>query len=276
MSGSLVIQTEDVNGNIATLKKGIDYTVNFHGDGSDDGNIDHEHEGEHGHVLDIVILHPQPVKYTLDYDTTLYVPEFVPGGVQYKNSATITLWGKEITTSTTALYADMTIAASVYKVELKKTAVDTGDELVGANFGLYNQQGGLITEANTDVVGKIIFQTNVYKGIILREHIPYYIQERAAPTGYQLDDTQHWFCFCSKTSDSCDICDEVLAGTNGIRITANSVQKISVTNQPMQYALPDTGGSGIYPIILVSVTFILTPLVYVSIRRRKRGRRGVG
>ncbi len=277
MSGSLVIQTEDANGNIATLKKGVDYTVNFHGDANDDGNIDHEHEGEHGHVLDVVILHPQPVKYILDYDATFYVTEFVPGGIKYINSATVTLWGQDITDTTTEkVHANVTIAASAYKVELKKTAADTGKVLEGANFGLYNQQGGLIADASTDADGKIIFQTNVYKGIILREHIAYYIQERAAPPGYLLDDAQYWLCFCSKTSDSCATCDEVLADTNGVRISSNNAQKIHVTNELMHYILPATGSSGIYPLILVSVIFIITPLVYGFIRRRKRERRGVG
>ena len=274
MSGSLVIQTEDANGNIGTLKKDVDYTVNFHGDGGDD---DEGHEGEHGHVLDIVILYPQPVKYILDYDTTFYVTEFVPGGIKYTNSATVTLWGEDITDTTTEkVHANVTIAASAYKVELKKTAADTGNELAGANFGLYNQQGGLITDGSTDEGGNLIFQTNVYKGIILREHIPYYIQERGAPPGYRLDNTQYWLCFCSKTSDSCDVCDTILAGTNGVRISSNHVQKIHVTNQRMSYTLPATGGTGTYLLVLVSVVFVSTPLVYISILRRKRERRGVG
>ena len=274
MSGSLVVKTEDVNGNIVTLKEGVDYTVNFHGDG---GKNDETHEGKHGHVLDVVLLYPQPVKYILDYDATFYVTEFVPGGIHYTNSATVTLWGKDITDQTTErVHANVTIAASAYKVELKKTAADTGKGLAGANFGLYNQQGGLITDATTDAGGNIVFQTNVYKGIILREHIACYIQERSAPTGYQLDDTQYWICFCSNTSGSCATCEEILAGTNGVRISSDNAQKIYVANHPMHYALPSTGGPGIYPLILVSVMCILTPLVYTFIQRRKRERRGVG
>ena len=51
---------------------------------------------------------------------------------------------------------------------------------------------------------------------------------------------------------------------------------LQLENELQTYILPGTGGPGIYPVILVSVTFIITPLVYISIRRRKRERRGDG
>ena len=122
----------------------------------------------------------------------------------------------------------------------------------------------------------MLFQTNIIEGIILREHVLYYMQELKAPLGYQLDDTKYWFCFCDDTGDWCETCNEVLAGIDATRIPFEQIGKVNATNQLINYDLPATGGPGVYPLILVSVLFIVTPLVYRFIRRRKRERRGVG
>ena len=272
ISGSLVITAEDADGNVTTLSQGDDYTVTYDGSGQqtdDKGNV--------VHTLDIVILHPQPVMYTLDYDTTLVFPDKVTESIKYSNSAEITLWGESVKDNAEEkVYADITISTKSYKVQLQKICADTGKVLGGATFGLYNENGGLITEATTDPNGRLLFQTNIAKGIILREHVPYYMQEITPPPGYRLDDTLHWFCFCDKDTFTCETCDAVLAGIGGFRIPHNQLGNLEVSNQYMPYALPATGGTGVYPIILGSVVFILTPLVYTSILRRKRERRGVG
>lgn len=272
ISGSLVITTEDAAGNRGTLQQGVDYIVTYDGT----GNIKDENN-KSVHVMEIEILHPQPVMYILDYDTTLIVPDKVTEGIKYGNSAAITLWGDSITdTSADKVYADINIAAKSYKVDLFKTCADTGEPLGGATFGLYNESGGLITKEVTDANGKLNFQTNITEGIILREHILYYMQELQAPTGYKLDSTQYWFCFCDKAADTCETCDQVLAGRDAARIPLEKIGIINITNELMGYELPGTGGPGIYPLILVSVIFIVTPLVYGFILRRKRERRGVG
>ena len=102
------------------------------------------------------------------------------------------------------------------------------------------------------------------------------MKELRAPPGYQLDDTKYWFCFCDEIGNSCETCDEVLTGLDATRIPFEQIGKVNATNQLINYDLPATGGSGVYPLILVSVLFIVTPLVYRFIRRRKRERRGVG
>lgn len=272
ISGSLVITAEDADGNITTLQQGVDYQVSYDGTGNQT-----DEKGNEVHVLDIEIYRPQPVMYTLNYDATLVLPKVVSGGVKYTNSATITLWGESVTNHTAEkVYADINIAAKSYKVELLKISDLTGVPLGGATFGLYNEQGGLIATDITDDAGKLMFQTNVIEGVILREHQLYYMQELRAPPGYQLDDTKYWFCFCDETGKTCEICDEVLADTNGFRIPFEQIGKVMATNQLMNYDLPATGGPGVYPLILVSVLFIATPLVYLFIRRRKRERRDVG
>ena len=272
ISGSLVIYAEDAGGNVYTLKQGDDFTVTYDGTGAQkDAN------GNPVHVLEIVILHPQPVMYTLDYDATLIFPEQLSGAIKYSNSANITLWGDSIKDDAVEkVYADINIATKSYRVQLYKVAADTGEALPGGTFGLFNEQGGQITTATTDHHGALMFQTNITKGIILRDHILYYIQELRPPPGYKLDDTKIWFCFCDKSTDTCEVCNEVLAGLDAVRIPIDKLSKITLTNELMQYEMPETGGPGIYPLILVSVMMVVTPLVYISVRRRKREGRGVG
>ena len=272
ISGSLVITAEDADGNITTLTQGTDFTVTYDGTGNQtDG------KGNEVHVLDIVILHPQPVMYTLDYDTTLIMPDKVTGAIKYSNSAEITLWGESIKDNATEkVYADINIASKSYKVKMFKTCAQTGAPLGGATFGLFNAQGGLVSTETTMANGELLFQTSIVEGIILREHILYYLQELNAPPGYQLDDTKHWFCFCGSKTDSCATCDQILAPTDGMRIPFEQMGKVNVTNQIMNYDLPATGGPGIYPLILVSVIFIVTPLVYGFMLRRKQERGEVG
>ncbi len=272
ISGSLVITSEDANGNTITLQQGVDYTVTYDGT----GNIKDD-QGKRVHILDILILKPQPVMYILDYDATLTIPTGVTEAIKYTNSASITLWGEKITDTTVEkVYADINIAAKNYKVEMFKTCAQSGEPLGGATFGLYNAQGSLITTGTTNAAGELVFQSNIIEGIILREHVLYYMQELRAPPGYRLDDTKFWFCFCNKTEDTCQTCVEILAGKDAQRIPFEQIGKVHATNQLMNYNLPSTGGPGVHPLILVSVIFIITPLVYRFIQRRKRERRGAG
>ena len=271
ISGSLVITSEDATGNTAILQQDVDYTVTYDGTGDvTDG------DGNKVHILEITILHGQPVKYTIDYDATLIIPTQPTAGVKYGNSATITLWGEAITDeSQEKTYTEFSITGESYTVQLRKTCETTGEPLVGAAFGLYNAQGGQIAIGETNEDGLLPFRTNIVQGIIFREHVLYYLQELQAPPGYRLDDTKRWFCFCNNPADSCETCASVTAETGAVRIPHSQIGVLAVTNEILSYDLPATGGPGVYPLILVSVMCIVTPLVYGSIRRRKRERRGV-
>ena len=273
MRGTLEVFTEDEFGRVARLVENTDFTVTYDGSGTQT-----DENGKKVHVLDVTILHPQPVKYILDYDATLIMPDKVTEGIKYQNSASVSLWGHKITDSTTEkVYADLNISARQYAVEIYKVDGGTGTPLAGATFGLFNDKyGGLIASATTDASGTLLFKTNVEDGIILREHELYYLQELRAPPGYQLDDTKHWFRFCNESGDTCSIYHDTPADTNIIRIPLGQNGHITVKNHLLHYDLPATGGSGVYPLLLVSVIFVITPLVYMSIRRRKRERRGVG
>ena len=270
ISGSLVITSENANGNINVLKQDVDYTVTYDGTGKQTDS-----SGKKVHVLDIVILNPQPVMYILDYDTTLIMPEQITGGVKYSNSADITLWGEKVSDNAVEkVYADINIAAKSFTLEMFKTCGLSGKPLAGAKFGLYNVQGGLITTGITDANGKIVFQTNIVEGIILREHELYYLQEIEAPPAYQLDVTKHWLCFCSDTGDTCDECNNLMQNAEFVRIPFETVGIIDVVNYPANVELPATGGIGTPIYILCGLILITAPLVYgLSLRRRYERRR---
>ncbi|MBR5474255.1 MAG: LPXTG cell wall anchor domain-containing protein, partial [Lachnospiraceae bacterium] len=269
ISGSLVITTENANGHTGTLQQGVDYTVTYDGTGEQTDLY-----GKKVHVLDIVILNPQPVMYTLNYDTTLIMPGQITGGVKYSNSANITLWGEKVTDSAIEkVYADINIAAKSYAVELFKNCSLTGKPLPGATFGLYNAQGGLISSGITDADGRLTFQTNIVEGIILQEHVLYYLQEIKPPPAYRLDDTKQWFFFCNETGEACDKCKKLLLDMEAIRIPFEEIGLIRLANDPAYVELPATGGIGT-PIYVVSgFILVLGPFIYGFSLRRRFGRR---
>lgn len=269
ISGSLVITAENANGHTTTLRQGVDYTITYDGTGNQT-----DQSGKKVHVLDIVIRKPQPVMYILEYDTTLIIPQQITGSVKYSNTASITLWGKDITDNAVEkVYADINIAAKSYTVEMFKTCALTGKPLPGATFGLYNAQGGLITTGVTDANGKLVFQTNIIEGIVLREHVLYYLQEIQSPPAYQLDDTKYWFCFCSDIGDTCIECNKLMIDAEAVRIPYEKIGLIDIANYPANVELPATGGVGTPIYILCGLTLVFGPLIYGFSLRRRYGRR---
>ena len=156
---------------------------------------------------------------------------------------------------------------------MTKTCALTGKALPAATFGMYNAQGGLITTGVTNANGKLVFQTNIMEGIILREHELYYLQEIHPPAAYQLDDTKHWLCFCGKTGDTCIECDKLMADVEAIRIPDEQSGQMDIVNYPSTVVLPATGGIGTPMYLLCGLILILGPLGYGFSLRRKYGRR---
>ena len=272
LNGSLIITAEDANGNITTLEQDVDFTTEYDGSGKQT-----DENGNPIHVLNIKILHPQPVKYILDYDTTLIIPDKINEGLKYANSATITLWGDEISSSEDErVFAEFNIATNAYKIKLKKISAETGTPLAGAIFGLYNEHGGLITHLTTGADGTLTFKTDIINGVVLLEHNLYYVQEIKSPFGYQLDNTQHWICFCNDKGDSCSHFQGQVIEHEYTRIPFGQDAEFTLTNTTQSYNLPATGGPGTFPLVLMSIIFVIIPFVYIFIRRRKRERRGVG
>ena len=263
MSGSMVVTTEDVNGNVGMLRPNEDYTVTYDGSGSD------------AHVLQITILKPQPVMYILEYDTTLFKPESHDGGsLIYTNYATITLWGDTIKSDTiTKVATEFNMAAKTYTLKLHKTCAFTKKALAGAVFGIYNPDGGLIVMGETDDEGYLTIQTDLKAGIIFKEHYLYYAQEHTPPAAYMLDDKENWFIFCNNSAETCDTCQALMGDKNAVRIPLGQIGNMDLVNEPISYELPATGGMGITLHVLCGMLLVSAPLVYGLSLRRKYERR---
>ena len=207
----------------------------------------------------------------LDYDTTLVKPKT---GTIYNNYASVTLWGNErIEDKIERVYTSVNISGKNYKVDLFKKCGHTNEPLPGATFGLYNAQGGLIAEDVTGEDGHILFATDITEGIVLLEHVLYYIQETEAPTGYMLDNTKHWFVFCDSKSGTCNTCTDVIGNTGAKRIPFEQIGRVDAVNQRSGFELPATGGSGNIFNTLCGLILISAPLVYGLSLRRKYERR---
>ena len=282
VNGSMKITAQDALGNTTVLRQGEDFTVTYHGEGEQlgtDGKPEHQIgiNGEPVHIVEIQILHPQPMTYTLDYETALLIEAGTSEDIRYTNTAVLEIWDKELTATISDKYfADINIAADGYEVRLHKIESLEGNPLGGAKFGLFSEHGGLIATEETDGLGNLVIKTDILAGIYLQPHTLYYMQEQEAPPGYQLDDTKHWLCFCDSASGSCAACDALTAEKTAICIPFGQAGPIEAVNELQYYDLPETGGPGIYPMILAGVILIITSLVYGTIRRRKRERRGVG
>ena len=274
MRGSLVIRSQDAQGNEVVLREDVDYVYTYDGSGDKIGE-----SGAPVHILEVTILHPQPVTYLLDYNTSLIMPKVDKPedleAIRYTNLVTVYLWGGTASNSSTErVFPNINIASNSFSVFVHKlSAVDGTTPLAGAEFGLFNQQGGLITKGTTGNDGRVYFKTDVRNGIVLREHKIYYIKELTAPPGYKLDDTIHEFTFCSNADGTCDIYNDLKEEHDLTRVPFDTVGHIDVTNEPAYYDLPATGGVGTYPLLLVSVMFIFAPLVYIFVKWRRRRRK---
>ena len=272
MRGSLVIKSQDAFGNEVILTENVDYTYTYDGSGTavdENGKPILGINGEPVHILEVEIKHPQPVTYFLDYNTSLIMPKVEKPedlkSIYYTNSATVYLWsGSATDSSSERVFPNINIASNAFSVFVHKfSALDNTKYLAGAEFGLFNEQGGLITKGITGEDGRLYFRTDVKNGIVLREHKIYYIQELTAPPGYKLDPTKYEFTFCSSPEGTCDIYNDLKEEHDLTRVPFDTVGHIDVYDEPAYYDLPATGGTGTNPLLLVSVMLIIAPLVYI-------------
>lgn len=259
ISGSMVITEEDLYGSTRVLSYGTDYTLSY--DGSDrEDNL---------HVLTIVLQNPQPAMYTLKYDTSIVIKADITEAIPYQNWARVTILGKNLTADTDRLiYADINYAAKSYQIDIVKTVSGTDVLLPGATFGLYNETGGLIDSQVTDENGELTFITSITDGIILLEHVPYYIQEIEAPEGFILDTTKYWFYFCDQGEGCTGGSGIKQEHKNAVRIPGDKIHTFNMENTMMGYELPATGGTG-KELYTVGGTLLILAVVFLLYNQKK-------
>jgi len=153
-----------------------------------------------------------------------------------------------------------------YKLDITKVDKDrTSLELSGAVFQLYDQNDQLVHFTGADGIyscstsGTVTDMTTVTYGKLALSDLPagtYTLHESLAPSGYN-------------TAADRTV---VLPDTSGTDTVSLQVADESIT---ADYVLPANGGEGIIPFIITGTALMAVSLLYVCIRRGKRGRRGL-
>ena len=252
MLGSINITATDEDGVVQVLTYGEDYTLETV---DEDGNPDLHH-------LKITILYPGQYKYQITYQVTAE-----PGseGNQYTNSASVDIWGNHFEDVQTGKISDFSSAAEEYVLSIHKTDIDDPNRVVpGASYGIYSSQGELLAEETTDENGIAHFRGDPAAGFILASDQLYYLQETAAPEGYQLSETRYWFYYSDSDQEEINRLIETAKAvgiyrdedgdaqavpnhgyTNEpIEGSSETAEPIEVTDQRIWYELPETGSTG--------------------------------
>lgn len=274
MPATLKIQAQDAKENSRELTEGEDQ----------DYTILYDPSAAEANKLTIKLNHRAlgAYKYTLIYDAS--VSGNGTAGITYENDASVKLFGQSYTVDGGAVdVPEAVISAETYGATLYKYDVnDYNKPLGGATFGLYTESGVLIHTYTTAEEGtsKGIAQiaTMPEEGVILHPHVLYYVQELAAPKGYQLDDTKHYFWFCNNKEEiTCSRSDEyglppIDAKCVYSQKTDENIVDLEISNREIkkEYELPETGGSGnAWYMFSGSVLIAGSLICYIRQRRKK-------
>ncbi len=225
-SGSMVVHQTDAAGNTVLLREGTDYIVTL----------------SNAHKLTINIPNPGPYKYTLDYSCVLNL-EGQTGSIEYNNTAEIELFGQKYTVGGTSEFVTNYIySADRFQITVTKTDSISGELLPRAVFELYNDMGNLMAALTTDENGRLIFETDLEKGLVFRKNQAYYLQEAQAPPGYTLDQTKRWFYFATEPDETLQ---ELYPDIQYVGLNSGAyVGSFQLTNVHQMFQLPSTGSSG--------------------------------
>ena len=256
--GTMVITAENLNGKVRTLEYGVDYTLEYVAD---------------KHRINMNIVEPRIEKYTFKYDAQIVIPKGATS-VKYSNSASVEMLGRSISRGTGEKYvADINIEAKNYEITVHKVDSSTKNALPGAEFELCMSNGEIIAKGTTDTNGDLSFKTDVAAGIILREHMEYYIRESKAPEGYKADENKHWVVFCDGTDD-CEKCFAFKKTYSEIvRVPASRGVTVEMENTTFSYELPATGSVGTLWYTIGGLLLMAVSLLSGYVLRRKKERR---
>lgn len=247
--GSMAITAVDEEGVEQILIQGQDYRLEIS-------------EEDDGQVMKITLLHPGKYEYRITYGVLL---ESVQTGDSYNNTATVEIFGKEFTAEDIKQF--FTSTAEEYVLSIHKTDQDDPERVVpGAAYGIFSSQGELLSTVVTDENGDAQFTGKPSEGFILSDNMLYYLEETAAPEGYQVSGTRYWFYYSSSDNglvdslidtarfegfyrDSDVLADPIpnrgytdtpVSGSD----TSSVAEPIQVQDQRIWYELPETGSTG--------------------------------
>ena len=245
--GSIAITAVDEEGVEQILIQGQDYQLEIS-------------EEDDGQVMEITLLHPGKYEYRITYGVLL---ESVQTGDSYKNTATVEIFGKEFTAEDSKQF--FTSTAEEYVLSIHKTDQDDPERVVpDAAYGIFSSQGELLSTVVTDENGNAQFTGKPSEGFILSDDMLYYLEETAAPEGYQVSGIRYWFYYSSSDKEIVDSLidtarfegfyrdSDVLADpipNRGYTETPVSgsdsvAEPIQVQDQRIWYELPETGSTG--------------------------------
>ena len=275
MLGSINITATDEDGVVQVLTYGEDYTLETV---DEDGNPDLHH-------LKITILYPGQYKYQITYQVTAE-----PGseGNQYTNSASVDIWGNHFEDVQTGKISDFSSAAEEYVLSIHKTDIDDPNRVVpGATYGIYSSQRELLAEETTGGNGIAHFKGDPAAGFILASNQLYYLQETAAPEGYQLSETRYWFYYSDSDQEEINRLIETAKAVGiyrdedgdaqavpnhgyteePIEGSSETAEPVEVTDQRIWYELPETGSTG--TIMYTIAGLLLTGSAVTALYREK-------
>lgn len=271
LTGSMKITAEDDEGNLIELVAGTDFDVNTH-------------QTEDGCNLEIKLFKLGKYLYYIDYETQVFA-DSSDKMVEIRNKAML----KSRTSSTYnykrrfAYEEDWDFVK--YEVDVLKVDYENAQKyLEGAVFALCTEDGEEIARHTTDKNGKALFATNANEGIVFKTDTLYYLEEKQAPEGYDINTHKYWFYFSNSKNPELE--SEMKAKYPGIDIK-NVVPKkenssegddgpdFIITNEKM-FTLPETGGNGIIMYFSAGAFLIALSAVGIIILRHrfKGGYRG--
>ena len=274
MLGSINVTATDEDGVVQVLTYGEDYTLETV---DEDGSPDLHH-------LKITILHPGQYKYQITYQVTA---ESGSGDEPYNNTVSVDIWGNHFEDDESGTIS-FSSAAEEYVLSIHKTDIDDPNRVVpGASYGIYSSQGELLAEETTDENGIAHFRGDPAAGFILASDQLYYLQETAAPEGYQLSETRYWFYYSDSDQEEINRLIETAKAvgiyrdedgdaqavpnhgyTNEpIEGSSETAEPIEVTDQRIWYELPETGSTG--TIMYTIAGLLLTGSVVTALYREK-------
>ena len=248
--GSMSITATDEDGIEQVLTYGSDYSLEV---------------SQELHHLEINIPHPGKYIYTITYK--VYVMTGGNKDDDYKNTATLNVFGREFKDESSGYGFDS--SGEEYVISIRKTEQESQEVVAGAEYGLYGSNGELMATGTTDGLGEFTFVGDPAHGFILASGQLYYIQETKAPEGYYLSDTRYWFYY-DDSEENVDydnyIKDQLSAATleglyretdklienvpnhgytNEEIVTGSDyADPIEVQDQLIWYELPETGSTG--------------------------------